>query len=123
MGTTTVTASGFAKIKPQLAGTGLASGGTFTGVFTNGVGTTINIDLASSVINETSTSAACATPTLSAGTNPISAGDNFALTATGCGTGNTGDVYSLDVSIAYNVTIGTVVTDHTESGSIRGPRE
>ncbi|MFC2162400.1 hypothetical protein ACFLRF_01850 [Candidatus Altiarchaeota archaeon] len=124
MGTTTVTATGFSKIKPQLAGTGLTAGGGFTGVFTNGVGTSINVDTAASTVTDILTNATCSGGvTLAQGTNPITAGSNFVLTSSGCSTGTAGDVYSIRVRVNYSVTIGTVSTDHMETGTVRGPRE
>jgi hypothetical protein len=43
MGSTSETTTGFSKIKPQLAATGVTADGKFTGVFTNGAGTKITI--------------------------------------------------------------------------------
>jgi hypothetical protein len=120
MGTTSLTATGFGKIKPQLAGTGLTNGGVFTGVFTNGVGTGITITSVS--LNNTMTNAICSSTTLP---NPatVSTGDNFQINAASCSGGKAGDVYTIAVSIGYDVSIGGVVTSHTDSGTIRGPLE
>jgi len=43
MGSSATTMTGFPKLKPQLAGTGLTADGVFNGVFTNGIGTKIKI--------------------------------------------------------------------------------
>jgi hypothetical protein len=118
MGGTTVTSTGFAKIKPQLAGTGLDHTGIFKGIFTNGVGTTIYATSASGIlISEGSACVGVASP------QTISAGQNFQITASGCKSGGAGDIYNLRVSIPYTVSIGDVTSQHTESGTIRGPME
>jgi len=121
IGSTALTSSGFGKLKPQLAGTGMTAGGVFTGVFTNGVGTTVTIT--SLLVNETmSGGSICSTSSIPSPA-AISAGDNFKVTASGCPTGNSGDVYALKVSLGYSVTVGGITTAHTDSGTIRGPRE
>ncbi|MBD3387393.1 MAG: hypothetical protein GF416_00380 [Candidatus Altiarchaeales archaeon] len=122
MGGTTVTATGFAKIKPQLAGTGLTTAGVFKSIFTNGVGTTIIVHNGGSTEPSiTDGTTACTSFTVNPET--VSAGQNFVLTASGCATGEPGEVYDLTVSIPYTVSIGTTSSFHRESGSIRGPME
>ena len=122
MGGTTVTATGFAKIKPQLAGTGLTSGGNFIGVFTNGVGTRITLSANTVVISGDASCTATADPLA------IPAGSNFAVTNTagactiGAGVA-AGEVYDITVSMPYTVSIGGVTTAHTETGTFRGPLE
>ncbi|MBU0761993.1 MAG: hypothetical protein KKD39_03125 [Candidatus Altiarchaeota archaeon] len=117
MGSTTLTATGFAKIKPQLAGSGLSSSNAFVGVFTNGVGTKITVSTGTGTLIGGTTCGLVATPTTP------SAGDNFQLAGTCTSGGNAGDVYTLTISMPYTVTIGTVTTSHTESGVLRGPLE
>ncbi len=120
MGGTTVTSTGFAKIKPQLAGTGLDHTGVFKGIFTNGVGTNIAVTTTGMVIREVGTETCGAydvTP------SAIAAGQNFQITASGCVSGSAGDIYNVVVSIPYTVTVGGVQSDHTESGTVRGPME
>jgi hypothetical protein len=120
IGSTALTSSGFGKLKPQLAGTGLTAGGVFTGVFTNGVGTPVTIT--SLVVTETmSGGSLCSSSSIPS--TAISAGDNFKVEASNCPTGNAGDVYALSVKLGYTVTIGGVSTAHNDSGTIRGPRE
>ncbi|MFH1054845.1 MAG: hypothetical protein V1744_01990 [Candidatus Altiarchaeota archaeon] len=123
MGGTTVTATGFAKIKPQLAGTGLGHSGDFVGVFTNGVGTMIILSDTSAALTmyQDGGTGTCQAYTITPKT--VSAGQNFQVTASGCYSGSAGDVYNLQVSLPYTVSIGSVSTDHTESGAIRGPME
>ena len=139
MGGTTVTATGFAKIKPQLAASGLAATGPFRGTFTNGVGTTIQLQTFT-VTGVDLTAAGClhgvatADPITgdgldnadfgAAGGN-IGAGDNFLVYIPGCyvGGGGAGDIYDINVEFEYDVTIGDATVRHTESGSFRGPLE
>ncbi|MFH1404126.1 MAG: hypothetical protein ABIH11_07650 [Candidatus Altiarchaeota archaeon] len=122
-GKVSMTSTGFSRIKPQLSGTGLTAGGMFTGVFTNGAGTEIYLDVEDSVVNITKTSAACGTPSISHGSNPIPAGGNFAIVALGCETGNQGDTFKLTVSIKYNTSVGDVWIDKIDGGVISGVRE
>ncbi len=132
MGGTTVTFTGFAKIKPQLAGTGLQGNsapnpGLFVGTFTNGIGTKIEI-YEVTITGDTTT---CVGST--DGVDPVAGdygggiavggGDNFKISIGDCQTGPSGDVYSVDVEIEYDVTIGSQTVGHTESGTIRGPYE
>jgi hypothetical protein len=141
MGGTTVTSTGFAKIKPQLAGTGLTRGGTLRIVFTNGVGT--NIALTSVTIAPAGRAlvaqrvdrpqSSCITVYGAAGglgsytggdtKKAISPGNNFALNLAGCPQGTAGTVYNIRVSLPYIVTVGGISTAHTESGTLRGPFE
>lgn len=124
MGTTTVTSSGFSKIKPQLAGTKLTSVGDFEGIFTNGAGSSVT--LVSVLVNNTMHGAPAG---LTNATTPtVSAGDNFVVIADGVPfrTGvsvNPGDVYTLDVVLTYDITIGGITTRHSDRGTIRGPYE
>ncbi len=123
MGSTSITATGFSKIKPQLAGTGIdATTGIFTGAFTNGVGTSITITGAT-VNNTMNALVAC---DLGVPSGSVAAGENFQLiSAALCPalTGTTGEVYNARVVITYTVKIGTATTTHTDTGSIRGPME
>jgi hypothetical protein len=135
MGGTTVTATGFAKIKPQLAGSGVSRAGVFHGVFTNGVGTGITVTTTGMSITVTvgATPTACSAPAdiLGAGAagnvaqTQIPAGDNFIISTDGCTPANTagGAVYNAQITIPYTVAIGGVTTSHTEAGTLRGPAE
>ncbi|MFH1056150.1 MAG: hypothetical protein V1744_08665 [Candidatus Altiarchaeota archaeon] len=124
MGGTSITATGFAKIKPQLAGTGLDHSGVFTAVFTNGLGTTLSMTTGAAIYLEGNPASVCANVEYTPRKN-IQKGINFVLMASGgaCPTGNPGEVYSLVVSMPYYVEVGGTVTKHTESGRIRGPFE
>jgi len=145
MGGTTVTATGFAKIKPQLAGTGLqnqGAGGTFTGVFTNGVGTRIMVktftvwDLARSpAVNICDHTTGAGANDRIAGVipaawdpvngHPVDAGENFEVIITPCSipASVAGEVYNIRVEMDYDVDIGGVTSAHRESGTFRGPLE
>lgn len=135
MGGTTVTATGFAKIKPQLAGSGLSRDGQFTGVFTNGVGTRITMtsspaSISGAVLTNPCRASFIGTAGFTASPHAVGAGQNFLLTsaAAGCtmgaaGTVDAGTVYDITLSLVYNVDIGGVATTHTETGTFRGPAE
>ncbi|MFH0863203.1 MAG: hypothetical protein V1875_09285 [Candidatus Altiarchaeota archaeon] len=112
------TATGYAKIKPQLAGTGMNTDGSLNAIFTNGVGAKIRVRNAA--IQNLITGQTCY-GTLSG--SDIPAGENFRVTATGCGYANAGDVYNLRVSMEYDVNVAGTTTSHTETGTLRGPYE
>lgn len=115
-----ITSTGFAKIKPQLAAARFNADGTFSGLFTNGVGTVITVDQAGVVVSDAS-GQQCTTASIEPAS--LRAGDNFRLTASGCGVRRRGDVYTLAFSIPYNVTIGNITKEYTEHGNIKGPVE
>ncbi|VVB51349.1 Uncharacterised protein [uncultured archaeon] len=120
MGTTTLTATGFGKIKPQLAATKLTAGGTFIGTFTNGAGTTITVDS----VNVTDTQKSSNNNCINSTDTSVGAGDNFQSTCVmGSYVGKAGDVYTANVVIGYNVTIGGLTSEHKDTGTIRGPLE
>jgi hypothetical protein len=120
IGGTTVTSTGFAKLKPQLSATGSSAGGTFSAIFTNGAGTLIDMTTGA-VIREIGTST-CSAVTFTP-RKGIAGGANFQVGATGCPMGVPGDIYNLQVSIPYIVSVGGITTDHAETGTIRGPME
>ena len=131
MGSSTMTSTGFAKIKPLLSGTGLTHNGDFIGVFTNGLGSTTEVT--SVLINNTVAKLpdVCKGRHVMGGAeitpaNPlsVSAGDNFVVYANNCGgTVSSSDIYFLNIYIRYTITIGSASTDHQEFGGIRGPYE
>ena len=123
MGSTTTTASGFSKIKPQLAAIALGADGVFQGVFTNGAGTRIGITTTGIHLVEASGSSADATLVDGWVNGFVAAGDNFQITAAALGQGQAGDVYDMEVVLDYTVTIGGITTTHTETGRLRGPRQ
>ncbi|MFH1056149.1 MAG: hypothetical protein V1744_08660 [Candidatus Altiarchaeota archaeon] len=141
MGGGTVTFTGFSKIKPQLAGSGVSSTGMFTGVFTNGIGTKI-------IINDVTVTVDGAAPCkasvggvpvgggpgagdYSSGQVDVPSGDNIGIgidltvcTPTGLPAGaKKAAVYNAKVSIDYTATIGDQTVSHTDSGTLRGPYE
>jgi hypothetical protein len=152
MGGTSLTSTGFAKIKPQLAGTGYSADGVFTGTFTNGVGTRITINQV--VIRDTNGDVICCGQggvplggcqstiadalidpvgdgftgsQLGSAAASVSAGENFRLVM-GAGEcdipgASRGGVYNVGFEIHYDVTIGGQTVTHTDSGTIRGPFE
>jgi hypothetical protein len=117
MGGSSVTTTGWAKIRPQLAGTGMGGDGTFSGVFTNGAGTRILVDR----VDFTDQSGRVCYGDVPV--KDVAAGDNFRVTASGCGQGYVGDVYNVRANIVYSLNIGGITTTHTETGTIRGPFE
>ncbi|MFH1055965.1 MAG: hypothetical protein V1744_07740 [Candidatus Altiarchaeota archaeon] len=116
MGGSTVTSTGFAKLKPQLAGTGLEYDGKFTAVFTNGIGARIYVKS----VEITSGGVTCYGELTSSVINP---GDNFQVRAKNCIQGYSGSVYNVNVAINYDAEIGGQTISHTDSGTIRGPFE
>jgi hypothetical protein len=115
----TITASGFSKIKPQTAGVGLSSKGDFIGIFTNGVGSRINVSLGDVVV-QSSNGITCVPEQ---GFSSVLAGKNFQINQSGCEKGKPGEPYMLRVLIPYTVTLQNITTTHTEIGMIRGPFE
>jgi len=118
MGSTSLTATGFAKIKPQLAGTSMEADGTFTSVLTNGAGTAIKIKKI--ILTNKQTSSACE---LDFSPGEVAAGENIQVSGRGCGSGHKGDVYSVEMKIDYSLTIGGMTREHTDIGNLRGPIE
>ncbi|MDD5111385.1 MAG: hypothetical protein PHG85_02460 [Candidatus Altiarchaeota archaeon] len=116
LGSTSVTASGFAKLKPQLTSCKMTTGGDFSCLFTNGAGGSINV-------NTTMGSPPCT----AAGGNPpvgsFGAGDNFYVNLTTCKSGAVGDAYVLDVSILYDLQVAGNTIRHNDTGKVRGPYE
>ena len=121
----TLTATGFAKIKPQLAATGFSRTGQPSIIFTNGVGTTVNMK-GGKIIDDGAADVSCTlTPDMFV-PKEVPAGANTRLSGapTDCiRNGSPGDVYNARVTFTYEVTIGGETTTHTESGTIRGPYE
>jgi len=109
--------TGFAKIKPQLAGTGLTHDGTFKAVFTNGVGTRINVGIVSVTGSDGNTI------NIILSNHTVEAGENFAVSAEGFKGGKVGDFYSLSVTIPYTVEFGGVTREYKENGTIPGRME
>ena len=118
LGSTSVTSSGFPKIKPQLTSCKMTTLGVFTCLFTNGAGTAIVIDGVTVV-----GTAACAAPTAPTQGQIVSVGDNFQVSASGCPTGVQGDPYSIDVYLAYNQTVAGTIVTRNDTGKIKGPYE
>ena len=149
MGSSTMTFTGFAKLKPQLSGSGINHDGTVTLVMTNGAGAPIallNDGITATFLNKACNSRlACdsVSPNLAAdcvtygaslagglGAGPVAAGDNYKVVFGGpthgvdsCATGTAGATYLAQIKIDYRIRIGTTSNDHSESGSIRGPLE
>jgi len=124
MGGTTVTSTGFAKIKPQLAATGIDRNGNANAIFTNGVGTTINF-LSGKVSDLNSAGKSCLLAPANFAPASVGAGQNMKLSAAnGCiVAGQAAQVYNAQIELTYTVAIGGVTTTHTETGSVRGPME
>ena len=123
-GSKSLTATGFAKIKPQLAATGITAAGQPRAVFTNGVGT--EISLVSGSITDLASGSGCGLDSTTFVPQTVSPGENFKVSdsAGGCvKPGKPGDVYNAKVSITYDITVGTITTRHSEVGTLRGPME
>jgi hypothetical protein len=119
-GVTATTASGFPRIKPQLALSSCNTSGYFKTTFTNGAGGPAVIQRVT-VKDNSGTSCSVTAPPATAiqGT-----GKNFDITGT-CATtkGSTGDPYDFDFTITYNVSVAGAVVPRNDVGSIRGPME
>ena len=125
MGSATLTSTGFAKIKPQLAATGIAANGNPKMVFTNGVGTPIILRTLK-IIDGNNVARSCALGTSALKPWNVASGENTKISTaqTGCvAAGSPGSVYQAKVSLIYDVTVGGVTTTHSESGTLRGPYE
>ena len=133
LGGTTLTSTGFAKIKPQLSATGITHSGVFKGIFTNGVGTGVQVGKSAGSLNVIvgSDSTTCNvggqsnSATTTTTTINVAAGSNFKLYGTGCvpSTQSAGTPYSATLSFSYTVNIGGVTASHSEYGTLRGPLE
>ncbi|MFC2154461.1 hypothetical protein ACFLRC_03140 [Candidatus Altiarchaeota archaeon] len=123
MGSTAVTASGFSRLKPQLAAVALTQTGSSTLVFTNGAGTTISAGTCK-VMTDLSATGSAFDLSAEPQTN-IGAGDNlvYKIELPGASTAGQGDPVGVDVDIDYSLTVGGITTEHTEHGTIRGPLE
>ena len=119
IGSSSVTSSGFPKIKPQLVSCKMSANGvtgTFSCLFTNGAGTALTIN------QITVASGPCITIAPNVG-DKIALGDLFMVSATGCRPGVAGEPYSADVSIAYTLRVGGFDITHNDTGKIKGPYE
>jgi hypothetical protein len=125
MGGASLTSTGFSKIKPQLAGSGIAHNGQIKAIFTNGIGTVITVK-SGRVVDLNNPVKSCSLTSAMFIPNRPSGGDNMKVSSalTSCITnGKAGDVYQARISINYDVTIGGITTSHAESGTFRGPLE
>ncbi|MFH1126363.1 MAG: hypothetical protein V1703_04495 [Candidatus Altiarchaeota archaeon] len=118
IGTTSVTSSGFPKIKPQLTSCKMTTGGDFSCLFTNGAGSGI-------AVNETAIEVGGVTCTSTApdpGTR-FNVEDNFEVASTGCSVANAGEPYSASVYIYYTVYLAGTTVTHNDTGKIKGGYE
>jgi hypothetical protein len=142
--------SGFSKLKPQAAGTGLShheldEEGEFRGTFLNSYGGRVivsavrvkNADTGAVICcSHAGAGADCVNPTtLEIGDKTdysefvddaprISNGDNFIVRVAPCAVpGEAGGPYSIQVELDYNTTTGKYMLAHTDAGIIRGPLE
>ena len=122
MGSTSVTASGFSKLKPLLTGCKMTSGatGAFTCTFTNGAGGTIKLAAPVAWTGSTSCTVTAGSPPTS---TPITQGSNLVLAATGCKGGSVGDSYAININFTYIQTVAGVDVTHIDNGIVRGPYE
>ncbi len=123
MGSTAVTASGFSRLKPQLAAVAMVAGGDSTFVFTNGAGATITL-LSAGVETDLAPGRSAVAQTDFVGTTS-GAGDNFYFTVSppGTATASAGDPVVATVDITYTISVAGDTVGHVEHGTIRGPLE
>jgi hypothetical protein len=129
VGSQILTARGFNRIMPQLAGSGINNDGTPYFRFTNMVGTGIivtSMELGplrckthTCIIDHTQIKSG------DYSSNTVGPSENFwATNVTGClGKGNPGEKYELNVSIRFNVTAGGASNEYVEKGTIIGGLE
>lgn len=115
-GVTSTTATGFPRIKPQLALMTVNGSGYWRGTFTNGAGGPIVIDTGASLTT-------CEGSTISVPSSAVSVGENFDMSGDCFVSGSTGDPYDLEVIISYNVTLAGRTIQHKDEGTLRGPIE
>jgi len=103
------------RIKPGLAETVMTSEGDFTTVFINGAG----VDL---IVNgsELRMFNGVECKSYSVDDVAIAPHDEFEIRASGCGKGVPGDVYKLQITIPYTLTMGDATATYTEKGYIIG---
>jgi len=118
LGSTSVTSSGFPKIKPQLASCKMSTLGAFSCLFTNGAGSGITVN---SISVTAGTGGTCLTA-IAPGFK-VAVGDNFLISATSCKNGAVGDPYTATLAIAYTITVAGVDVTHNDTGIVRGPYE
>lgn len=120
----TLTSIGFAKIKPQLAGTWITHLGEFYAVFVNGVGVDIKIKGGKVVDLDNPKFSCVLTPDMFI-PQDIKSGENTKVSNKfNCiEKGNPGDVYNAKITLGYEVTIGEISSEHNDTGTIRGPME
>jgi hypothetical protein len=113
--------TGFSKIKPQMAGSSVSRDGAPRLIFTNGVGT--NIELVSGKLGPIfgSTSSCSLASDSFRPYNRVPAGENVVVSAGSCLNGGpAGAIYSLPVKLTYRVSVGGITDTRNESGAIRG---
>jgi len=143
----TITVSGFSRLRPQLAGTRLATTGDFVATFTNAAGETVvikDVTMTSDGVTNSitmngggaplctdkhtswvmSTESCCAGNDLNACSASVGKGQNFKIHMAPDGLaipfkGGEGDVYKMSVTVVYTSTISGIETLHTDSGVIR----
>ncbi|MFH0861744.1 MAG: hypothetical protein V1875_01825 [Candidatus Altiarchaeota archaeon] len=145
---TSMSFTGFGKLKPQLAGTGLsAANGVFEGLFINGVGSKIFIKGVTITDANTGELLCCSHATytpecaaaggsnvnINGGVSPdpsgyfprISPGDAFSVHIEDCSIGGSqgADPYNIDVELSYDALSGNQKVPHGDAGSIRGSFE
>ncbi|MFH0861741.1 MAG: hypothetical protein V1875_01810 [Candidatus Altiarchaeota archaeon] len=135
------TATGFAKIKPQLAGSSFTGATRATNfVFTNGAGGTIRVQSVAieDLVNPAGGTAGICTGALSILSNNarlidgnadatsvvVSQGENLRIQDTLCmAAGTVGETYNARIRINYVITVVGQRSTHTETGTLRGPVE
>ncbi|MFH0861742.1 MAG: hypothetical protein V1875_01815 [Candidatus Altiarchaeota archaeon] len=134
------TATGFAKIKPQLAGSGFVGSGAVTNfIFTNGAGGRVRIQSVAmeDIANPGGGTAACTggaalqsnsasliDGNADAASVVVDQGENLRISDNTClAPAIAGEVYNARIRINYVVTVVGQRSAHTEAGILRGPVE
>lgn len=121
--TMNVMASGFSHLKPQLWETNVYSDGRLQIPLSNGAGTAITI-VSANASEEGSDGGTCTLTLHSKATpNPIPVGAKAELQGTHCHTLDPRDTFHFNITIHYTYTFEGITSQHTETGTIRGPVE
>jgi hypothetical protein len=124
MGTSTVSTTGFTKIKPLVATSGFFQDGSGNITFVNGVGTPVNI--ISIIVKDLGNGSFIKNVTLDNSTiKPSSLVEKGSIFIFSPGTntilaGAPGATYNVKIEVTYRTTLGGTSSTHTDMGTIRG---
>lgn len=115
VGVSHATSMGFSVIKPNLGAIQVSKAGEFNGMFTNGAGTEIAVDVNSIKISEIAVGA-CRQIRID-GSNKVASGEKFAVKATEC---PVDESYNLNIEIPYSINLSGTILKRSDMGAIRG---